>query len=323
MSGGRILTAAELQQLDHDYPMNMHAREMCGLGTYFEEPLDDDVPTDDDRPMPDSDVKENSDDDYSYDDSDEGAPNLNSFLWMGFSREGKMMGSSTIVGWVSNDSSSTMKRYYLGGQSPSEVVSDQGNLELVNIISSIVEENSRIYMALQLNTKMSSNRLIYSLSPIGCLPYPNNYKLSEYCQHISTLLDYNSEVGVPPITDLLLKIDKIHSRMHRYLDNFQNTLSTCLKKFVDAQVSLAVIACLVDKCETEEDPVSGFASDLDDDNSNSTDNFEIPPAMLEHSVGISLNSIEFTALMVFAGCKCDIDTTMGTDNVDEKVRGRK
>ncbi|PHU07492.1 hypothetical protein BC332_23981 [Capsicum chinense] len=134
---------------------------------------------------------------------------------------------------------------------------------------------------------------------------------------------YFDEVGVPPITDLLLKIDEIHSRMHRHLDNFQNTLSTCLKKFVDAQVSLSVIACLVDKCETEEDAVLGFASNLDNDNSNSTDNFEIPPAMLEHSVGISSNSIEFTALMVSAGCKCDIDTTMGTDNVEEKVRGRK
>ncbi|KAM3216707.1 hypothetical protein P3L10_026148 [Capsicum annuum] len=118
------------------------------------------------------------------------APNLNSFLWIGFSREGKMMGSSTIVGWVSNDGSSTMKRYYLGGQSPSEVVSDQGNLELVNITSSIVDKNSRIYMAFQLNTEMSSNRLIYSLGPIGRLPYPNNYQLFEYYQRISTFLDY-------------------------------------------------------------------------------------------------------------------------------------
>ncbi|PHT59454.1 hypothetical protein CQW23_01817 [Capsicum baccatum] len=72
MSGGRIPTVAELQQLDHDYPMNVHAREMCGVGTYFEEPLDDDVPTDDDRRMPDSNMEENSDDDDSDDDSDEG-----------------------------------------------------------------------------------------------------------------------------------------------------------------------------------------------------------------------------------------------------------
>ncbi|PHT28408.1 Zinc finger A20 and AN1 domain-containing stress-associated protein 8 [Capsicum baccatum] len=71
MSGGCIPTAEELQQLDHDYPMNRHAREMCGVGVYFEEPLDDDVPTDDDRRLPDSDDEENSDDD-SYDDSDEG-----------------------------------------------------------------------------------------------------------------------------------------------------------------------------------------------------------------------------------------------------------
>ncbi|PHT39666.1 hypothetical protein CQW23_18520 [Capsicum baccatum] len=52
--------------------MNIHAREMCGVGTYFEEPLDDDVPTNDDRRIPDSDVEENSDDDDSYDNSDEG-----------------------------------------------------------------------------------------------------------------------------------------------------------------------------------------------------------------------------------------------------------
>ncbi|PHT34449.1 hypothetical protein CQW23_26249 [Capsicum baccatum] len=71
MSGGRIPTAEELQQLDHDYPMNRHAWEICGVGVYFEEPLDDDVPTDDDRRLPDSDDEETSDDD-SYDDSDEG-----------------------------------------------------------------------------------------------------------------------------------------------------------------------------------------------------------------------------------------------------------
>lgn len=75
MSGGRIPTAEELQQLDHDYPMNRHAREMCGVGVYFEEPLDDDVPTDDDRRLPDSDAEENSDDD-SYDDSNEGGMTL-------------------------------------------------------------------------------------------------------------------------------------------------------------------------------------------------------------------------------------------------------
>ncbi|MCD7451326.1 hypothetical protein HAX54_011018, partial [Datura stramonium] len=120
------------------------------------------------------------------------APNSNSYIGMGFSGDGKMVGSSAIVGWVSNDGTSTMKRYFLGGQSPGEVVPDQGNLQLVNLTSSIAAEKSRIYMAFQLNTEMPSNRLIYSLGPIGRLPSPLNYHLSQHRQHISTFLDYNS-----------------------------------------------------------------------------------------------------------------------------------
>ncbi|KAK6780147.1 hypothetical protein RDI58_022331 [Solanum bulbocastanum] len=104
------------------------------------------------------------------------APNSNSFIGMGFSKDGKMVGSSAIVGWVSNDGSSTMKRYFLGGESSAEVVPDQGNLQLVNMTSSIIAQNSTIYMAFQLNTQLTpTNRLIYSLgeskskSPYGNL----------------------------------------------------------------------------------------------------------------------------------------------------------
>ncbi|XP_016506336.1 cytochrome b561 and DOMON domain-containing protein At3g07570 [Nicotiana tabacum] len=120
------------------------------------------------------------------------APNSNSFIGMGFSRDGKMEGSSAIVGWVSTDGSSRMKRYFLGGQSPEQVLPDQGNLQLVNVTSSIAAENSRIYMAFQLNTEMPSNRLIYSLGPNGRLPSPVNYRLSQHREHTSTFLDYTS-----------------------------------------------------------------------------------------------------------------------------------
>lgn len=121
------------------------------------------------------------------------APNSNSFIGMGFSRDGKMVGSSAIVGWVSNDGSSRMKRYFLGGQSPAEVLPDQGNLQLLNMTSSIIAENSRIYMAFQLNTQIPpTNRLIYSLGPIGRLPSPLNYQLLQHRAQISTFLDYNS-----------------------------------------------------------------------------------------------------------------------------------
>ncbi|XP_015086250.1 cytochrome b561 and DOMON domain-containing protein At3g07570-like [Solanum pennellii] len=121
------------------------------------------------------------------------APNSNSFIGMGFSKDGKMVGSSAIVGWISNDGSSTMKRYYLGGQSSAQVVPDEGNLQLVNMTSSIIAENSRIYMAFQLSTAVTpTNRLIYSLGPNGRLPSPINYQLSQHRAHISTFFDYKS-----------------------------------------------------------------------------------------------------------------------------------
>lgn len=49
------------------------------------------------------------------------APNTNSYIAMGFSEKGKMVGSTAIVGWVSNDGTATMKKYFLGGQSPNQV----------------------------------------------------------------------------------------------------------------------------------------------------------------------------------------------------------
>ncbi|KAJ8559414.1 hypothetical protein K7X08_003472 [Anisodus acutangulus] len=120
------------------------------------------------------------------------APNTNAYIAMGFSKNGKMVGSTAIVGWVANDGTATMKKYFLGGQSPNEVLPDEGNVQLVNLTSSIIVENSRIYVAFQLNTEMPSNRLIYSIGPAGMLPFTTDFRLSEHQDHTSTSLNYNT-----------------------------------------------------------------------------------------------------------------------------------
>lgn len=120
------------------------------------------------------------------------APNTNAYIAMGFSEKGKMVGSTAIVGWVANDGTATMKKYFLGGQSPNQVLPDEGNLQLVNFTSSIVAENSRIYLSFQLNTEMPSNRLIYSVGPTGMLPSTADYRLREHQDHTSTSLNYNT-----------------------------------------------------------------------------------------------------------------------------------
>ncbi|XP_009600152.1 cytochrome b561 and DOMON domain-containing protein At3g07570-like [Nicotiana tomentosiformis] len=120
------------------------------------------------------------------------APNTNAYIAMGFSKNGKMVGSTAVVGWVSNEGTATMKKYFLGGQSPNEVLPDEGNLQLVNFTSSVVAEDSRIYMAFQLNTEMPSNRLIYSVGQTGMLPSAADFRLTEHQDRISTSLNYNS-----------------------------------------------------------------------------------------------------------------------------------
>ncbi|KAF3652500.1 Cytochrome and DOMON domain-containing protein, partial [Capsicum annuum] len=120
------------------------------------------------------------------------APNTNAYIAMGFSEKGKMVGSTAIVGWVANDGTPTMKKYFLGGQSPNQVLPDEGNLQLVNLTSSVVAENSRIYLAFQLSIEMPSNRLIYSVGPTGMLPSTVNYRLTEHQDKTSTSLNYNT-----------------------------------------------------------------------------------------------------------------------------------
>lgn len=126
------------------------------------------------------------------------APNMNAYVGIGFSPDGKMVGSSAIVGWVGSDGAPTMKKYYLGGQSPQQVQPDQGNLQLVTLNSSIVAENSRIYIAFQITTDMPSNRLIYSVGPAGQLPSSSTFRLTQHQDQISTALDYTT--GEPRVT---------------------------------------------------------------------------------------------------------------------------
>ncbi|KAF3655523.1 hypothetical protein FXO37_15899 [Capsicum annuum] len=73
-----------------------------------------------------------------------------------------------------------------------KVLLDEGNLQLVNFTSSVPAENSRIYLAFQLNTKMPSNRLIYSIELTGMLPSTVDYRLTEQQYHTSTFLNYNT-----------------------------------------------------------------------------------------------------------------------------------
>ncbi|EEF37783.1 dopamine beta-monooxygenase, putative [Ricinus communis] len=119
------------------------------------------------------------------------APDANSYVAIGFSNNGFMVGSSAVVGWVSaTDGSAQIKQYFLREQSPTQVLPDSGNLNIT--YSMAMSQSSRLYLAFQLLIDQPSSRLIYSVGPVGRLPSAPSYQLTEHRDKVSTALNYNT-----------------------------------------------------------------------------------------------------------------------------------
>ncbi|RWR71945.1 cytochrome b561 and DOMON domain-containing-like protein [Cinnamomum micranthum f. kanehirae] len=117
------------------------------------------------------------------------APDPSSYIAIGFSPNGQMVGSSAIVGWISQNGTGVVKQYSLTGKSERLVIPDQGSLQLVDGSTTIVPQSSRLYMAFQLNTSRPQSRVIYSIGPSNVVPSANNI-LSQHQDKISTQINY-------------------------------------------------------------------------------------------------------------------------------------
>lgn len=118
-------------------------------------------------------------------------PATTSFVAIGFSSDGQMVGSSAVVGWVSS-SGGMMKQYELDGTTPNQVKPDQGSLTILSNSSLIVSQSSRIYMAFQLSTAQPQSNIIYSIGPTDFTPAAPNYLLTQHRDRVSTSVDYGS-----------------------------------------------------------------------------------------------------------------------------------
>nr|XP_043622686.1 cytochrome b561 and DOMON domain-containing protein At3g07570-like [Erigeron canadensis] len=124
------------------------------------------------------------------------APNSNSYVAIGFSPNGGMVGSSAIVGWVASDGSATMKRYFLGGKTPSQVLVDQGNLQVLQNTSSTISFSSRLYLAFQLITYQPSQQLVLAVgSGNNQPPTPPSFRLMAHRNQITVFINYASGQG--------------------------------------------------------------------------------------------------------------------------------
>ncbi|GMH20853.1 hypothetical protein Nepgr_022695 [Nepenthes gracilis] len=119
------------------------------------------------------------------------APDPNSYVAIGFSNNGLMVGSSAMVGWIQSGSG-LIKQYYLGGLNPSAVTPDQGDLTVVDNSSVAFGQSSRIFLAFQLSASQPSNHLIYAVGPSGFQPSSPGYLLMQHSTVVSTTLDYTT-----------------------------------------------------------------------------------------------------------------------------------
>lgn len=78
------------------------------------------------------------------------------WVGIGFSKDGMMLNSSAMVGWLSEKGFSRIKQYYLAGFTPSEIKADKGELPLTNVPPFVTVNGATIYLAFQLNIAKSS-----------------------------------------------------------------------------------------------------------------------------------------------------------------------
>lgn len=119
------------------------------------------------------------------------APDRGSYVAVGFSGKGAMVGSSAVVGWAANGRG-TVKQYYLGGKSPEECAPNRGLLKLVRNRTAVASRSGRLYLAFQLSTDYPQPYLIYAVGPDGSLPQSDSLRLPAHQNMASRSFNYTS-----------------------------------------------------------------------------------------------------------------------------------
>lgn len=77
------------------------------------------------------------------------APYSSGWVGIGFSNDGKMVGSSAMVGWIDNQGRAYIKQYYLSNQTSSGVKVDERKLLTTDVPSAAVLYGDNIYLVFQ------------------------------------------------------------------------------------------------------------------------------------------------------------------------------
>ncbi|KAI5345805.1 PREDICTED: cytochrome [Prunus dulcis] len=112
------------------------------------------------------------------------------WVGLGFSKDGMMVGSSAMVGWVNRKGQARIKQYYLQGSKVSEVIPGKGELPLTGIPASLVLHGPRIYLAFQLKfqTHLARQPIILAIGS----GYPKHHHLTKHNDKTTILFDFSA-----------------------------------------------------------------------------------------------------------------------------------
>ncbi|KAF7826180.1 cytochrome b561 and DOMON domain-containing protein [Senna tora] len=118
------------------------------------------------------------------------APYTIGWVGIGFSRDGMMVGSSAMVGWMNKHGHPKIKQFYLQAKKASEVIVDKGEMPLNNMPPAVATNGAQIYLAFQLQTP----------KPFGKQPLllafgtktPQNHHLTKHVDKTALIFDFSS-----------------------------------------------------------------------------------------------------------------------------------
>ncbi|XP_073115181.1 cytochrome b561 and DOMON domain-containing protein At3g61750-like [Elaeis guineensis] len=118
------------------------------------------------------------------------------WVGMGFSKDGMMVGSSAMVGWMGKTGIPHIEQYYLGGKSSSEVKLNQGQLLTTSIQPTVVVQKAKIYIAFQLkfSAPITQQKLLFALGT----KIPVNKRLTIHDDKTSISFDFSAGTSSAP-----------------------------------------------------------------------------------------------------------------------------
>ncbi|OIT25942.1 PREDICTED: cytochrome b561 and DOMON domain-containing protein At3g61750-like [Nicotiana attenuata] len=112
------------------------------------------------------------------------------WVGMGFSRDGKMINSSCMVGWITPGGQGKIKQYYVEGLTPSKIKPEKGELPLTSVPPIVYLQGATIYLAFQLKypNRLKNQPILLAFAT----KYPHHHHLTVHDDKTTILFDFSS-----------------------------------------------------------------------------------------------------------------------------------